>query len=333
MISNDLVSAWKQVELEVISKSQLSIRLVAPELLYRTYVGLIPMPARKFVIFEIPEKNATRYQAFDKNEGFEILIRSTGQEKEGFISCIIQARSSDQNDVFSIVCEDILSVLEPCKNDEDYITTLEGRLNKWKDFFKNKSSKILTETAQLGLFGELWLIDTLLNVGFINASEIWNGPIHSAQDFQWGSLAIEMKATKSNFIKSVPINSADQLSNKDYERLYLGVVRFSRADSDGMALHDLIETIERKLDSSAQKRFKAKLQCLGYDEALREEYVNRFKFEEARFYDVCNDFPRLVRSELPKGVSHIKYDINLDYCEDYQISIDDFLFSIKDIKQ
>lgn len=330
MISENLNNVWEELESETSRNiGGMGLRLVCRDLLYRTYLGVVSVPRRRLLLLEVPAKDATKYQNFSSTEGFEISIKETGYEKEGFVSCIMMTSSSELNDVFSILAEDILVTLQCCNAEDEFVSALESRLDKWKEFFRKKIRRLLSEDQQIGLLGELWLVKSLLESSLDFAIDMWNGPVRTAQDFQYMDTAIEVKATLANHIGTVVINSADQLSNKTFPNIYLGVVRLSRSDISGKSLPEFIQEIEDLLVGGPLNKFRAKLLCLGYDPALKDQYEQKFKFDEILFFSVGEGFPRITRECLPRGVEKIRYDLNLSFCKDFEVNFETVLGQLK----
>ena len=68
---------------------------------------------------------------------------------------------------------------------------------------------------------------------------------------------------------------------------------------------------------------------VGYFDEDFENYKRQFAFRMRNFYEVTNDFPRLVASDLPIGLFDTKYNIELSAIESFLVSDESLLEFIK----
>ena len=322
MKNNDLNTIWMEIEMQQKSQDRFYQRMVYVELLYRAYIGSSGIPARRFLAIEIPETETKEFDTFIVPKGFTLAIGKPGIKHEGYATCVIQAASSDLNDVFSIVAKDILDSLRNQKQADTYIVSLKRRIEKWRDFFKNPSKHKLTDTKVIGLIGELSFIKDLMEQGIVNAVDLWNGPLNAAQDFQGDHVAAEVKTASNNKLEFVHISSEVQLDSEDRKALFLVAYRIERNDATGTVLPDLIRIVNEMLSDQQKSRFCAKLTCLGYNDEDAELYNKGYSIKERMVYKVEDGFPRLLRQDLPQGVLDVSYRLALDSCEKYLTDFD-----------
>ena len=330
MKSNDLNSIWAEIEARYNSQERFLQRMVYVDLLYRAYIGVSGIPFRRFLSIEIPEGDGNQFDTFIAPKGFKISLGSPGVKHEGYVACVLQAASADQNDVFAIVAKDILDDLTKQKNADKYVATLKRRIEKWREFFKNPTKHRLTERSVIGLFGELMFIKDMKNCGIEIISDMWNGPIKSSQDFQGEKVAIEVKTASSNSLEYVHISSETQLDVADRETLFLVGYRVQRNDASGTSLPELIKQVSALLDECRLSRFKANLTCIGYSEEDDAFYSKRYSLKECQAYRIRDGFPRIIRVDLPQGVMDINYKLALKSCEDYKVEVDEIPKAIKE---
>ena len=330
MKNKDINEIWVDIELQNKSNERLFQRIVYVDLLYRAYIGSSGIPSKRFLSIEIPESEIKKFDSFIVPRGFTLTVGEPGVKHEGYVACVLQATSSDQNDVFTIVAKDILDNLRNQKEANKYIDSLKYRIEKWRDFFNNPASNRLSEKMVIGLFGELSFIKELHECGIDIASDLWNGPLKSAQDFQGESVAVEVKTSASNSLESVHISSEIQLDNTDREALFLVGYRVERNDVSGKTLPDLIRMISELLSEQQKARFNANLICLGYaveDDCL---YNKRYSIKERQCYKIQDEFPKIIRSDLPQGVIDINYKLLLQTCSDFKVDFEEITQSIKE---
>lgn len=330
MKSNDLDKIWTDMEVQHNARDRFLQRMVYVDLLYRAYIGASGIPAKRFLSIEIPEKSTKQFDAFTVPQGFTLSVGDPGVKHPGYAACVLQATSNDQNDVFTIVAHDILDELKKQKEAERYIETLKRRIEKWRKFFKNPAENRLSDRMVIGLFGELSFIKELKASGIEIASDLWNGPIKSAQDFQGKQVAVEIKTASSNSLEYVHISSEAQLDESDMRALYLVAYRIERNDATGTTLPEMINQITLMLTDQQRARFIANLKCIGYSEKDVALYNKRYSLKERKTYKVADGFPRILRAGLPQGVMEISYKIALQTCDAFAVKFDEIPQTIKE---
>ena len=330
MKNNNLNTIWVDIELQQNSHEQFLQRMVYVDLLYRAYIGVSDIPAKRFLSVEIPEREKNEFDTFTVPQGFTLKVEEPGVKHDGYASCFLQAANSDLNDVFAIVAKDILDNLKMQKDAEKWAVSLRRRIEKWREFFKNPANHRLSDKNVIGLFGELTFIKELRSNGVEIASDLWNGPIKSAQDFQGERVAIEVKTASSNSLEYVHISSEMQLDDAALEVLYLVAYRVERNDATGTSLPELIKLVSEDLNDQQRLRFQANLTCLGYSEEDASYYSKRYSLKECQAYRVEDGFPRILRSDLLQGIMDITYRLNLKTCEEFAVEFDDIPQAIKE---
>lgn len=322
-VLNDL---WLNLETKITNQQKPLQQLIAPDSLFRLYIGVQGLPTHRFVSIEIPEKKKKQILDINSLQGIDISIREPLVVHDGFCSCVLQSSSHDHNDVFSIVAEDILIELDSCKTEDTYVDVLVERIAKWREFFKRKH-KPLTESEIIGLFGELQFAKEMMDHGISNIIDYWSGPIKSAQDYKSSKICAEVKTKVADQLTSVKISSEEQLNNGNSTSMYLVVYRLEKS-SAGMTIHDMVQTVSDKLSDSRKNIFDAKLLCLGYQK--EDEYDSKYISKESRQFIIENDFPRITTPSLPTGTFGITYNLSLDKCEQYRIDFEQLIDSFKE---
>jgi hypothetical protein len=330
MKNDNIDEIWNDIEAQNSDKGQTLQKMIYIDLLYRTYIGVMGIPSHRFLSLEIPEEDQCKFESVFVPQGFNLFIADMGIKHKGYSECILEASSSEQNDVFTIVTKDILNELRKNNNVITYVKTLQDRIKKWEDFFKKTESQLLTDKEVIGLFGELTLIKELKLKGLDSISDYWNGPIRAAQDFQSELLSIEVKTTSANKIEKVNISSEIQLDSKNGDTLYLVVYRIERNDVTGIRLPQIINEVENLLSESQKKRFDAKLNCLGYSNQDEIKYTKGYFVRERKIYLVDEDFPRITPDNLAKDISDVKYKLSLNNCDSFLINMMDIIDKVEE---
>ena len=330
MKNNEIERIWQDVEAKKLTGKKAYQRMICVDMLYRIYVGSVGFPSQRYLSIEIPEADKGEFDTFSAPKGFTFTLSSPVIKHDGFVACVLKAASYDQNDVFTIVVMDILQELEKQKQPAEYVKTLKQRIAKWRDFFKNPTNRKLSEEMVIGLWGELDFMCKMHDSGIITISDLWNGPIMSAQDFQGENVAIEVKTTTASSLEYANISSEVQLDDDGRKALFLVAYRLARKDSTGLTLPQLVEKTANRLNDQQKSRFNAALLCLGYDSEDSALYNKGYVVKEQQCYQVKTGFPRLLRSDMPQGVHDVKYRMSFSNCSAFGIEQDSIASSIKE---
>ena len=330
MKNDDLNTLWEDIESHSNHQCSILHKMIYVHLLWRAYIGCSGIPYCRFLSIEIPKEKESEFDTFTTPRGFTLTVGKPWVEHEGYSACILQAASSDQNDVFTVLAQDILEELSKQNDADKYIATLKKRIQKWRDFFKNPAKNKLSEKTVIGLIGELSFIKDMTEYGINIASDLWNGPFNAAQDFQGNYVAIEVKTAVSNSLDRVHISSEEQLDDSERDALFLAVYRVERNDATGITLPALIEDTARMLSERQRVSFYAKLICMGYSEDDASVYSKGYSVKEQKVFSVKEGFPRVLRLDLPQGIMDITYQLSLQCCEGFESSREDIVAAIKE---
>jgi len=330
MKTNDLHAAWLELEAQNRTNGRDYQRLVCIDMLFRVFIGVSGIPSSRYMLLEIPESDAETFVVFSAPQGFTMSIREPIIPHSGYVACVIQSSSHDQNDVFTIVVADILNELKKQKESSKYVATLRKRIEKWKSFFKNSNSKRLSDEKVIGLIGELSCMHDIYVSGFTRVSEMWNGPLRSAQDFQGATTAVEVKTIVGSRFDHVSISSEVQLDDAGKQALYLVVYRIERNDATGLQLSDYVDKVAALLVEEQKSRLYAALTCFGYTRDASSQYTKKYSIREKKVYRVVDGFPRMLRSDLAHGIMNIRYDLALSACSAYEDSFEALSRTIKE---
>lgn len=219
------------------------------------------------------------------------------------------------SDLFLGLCETLIGSLRDVADPATAMAVALAHLRRWKAFLAGRNARLLSPEEVRGLFGELHVLrlfyqDTLAQPEAVDA---WCGPDDSHQDFIFGNRAIEVKSLSGRERSTVRISSEDQLESLADELFLLTQRLSSHPDADqALSLNGMIGLIDGELaDADAIEQFTDKLAGMGYV-PLAEYDAPRFIVSGLQGYRVTDGFPRLIRSELPPGITKVSYDIMLE---------------------
>lgn len=219
------------------------------------------------------------------------------------------------SDLFLGLCETLIGSLKEVTDPATVLAVTLAHLKRWKAFLSGRNARLLSPEEVRGLFGELHVLrrlyhDTLPQAAAVDA---WLGPDDSHQDFIFGDRAIEVKSLSGRERSTVRISSEDQLESTLPE-LFLLTQRLSdMPDADqALSLNSMVSLVESELSmAEAIEQFADKLAGMGYT-PLAEYDRPRFMVSGLQGYRVADGFPRLIRSEVPTGVTRVAYEIMLE---------------------
>jgi hypothetical protein len=308
---------------EIIIKTQL--KLVKP---FKCFAATNHKTGNHLYIFEA-SKNAT-FPEFKKFK-FKGVFIETYEFEEGK-ELHIYLLDNQLKDIFSLFIENIVEEISKSITENEALIETSNVVLKWKKLFDKINFQGLTIERQKGLIGELLLINSMLDEEYaIDAIlESWTGPDFNDKDFRIGSFGIEVKLTSSK-VPKIKISSERQLENENLTKLYLVLYVVEEVKDKGFSLNSIIEDIRTKINNNqnALKFFNDRLLLVGYFDEDFENYEGQYAFRKRNFYEVSNNFPRLVTSDLPIGLFDTKYNIELSAIEQFLVNNGSILELIK----
>lgn len=194
-------------------------------------------------------------------------------------------------------------------------------LATWKELLRSASR--LSDDQQLGLTGELWLLDRLLDRNGPGGLDAWMGPRGEPHDFRTGRVEFEVKSTRSATRIHV-VNGLRQLVPSRRCRLCVVSLQWEPAgNADGETLPSRIARVRARLASSpgALALFNDLLRDrLHYRDEDAPLYADRLRLRTApRLIEVGPGMPRITPEMLsgPLGetsarIDDVTYQVNLE---------------------
>ena len=269
-----------------------------------------------------------------EGKGFSVRIVSLGQEDDGRSWIALQRQSAGSLEMFTMMAADIVTTLESMSSatESQVLCTFIARIRAWQKFMYSGKAGVLGFESEVGLFGELSILEGILNAGISaeRAVNSWVGPCDGLQDFTIGTGALEVKTTTAVGHFPAWISSLEQLDDSLLHPLFLAAVRICQADS-GVSLPDKIEKLREKIrttDLMALLEFDLRLLQAGYFNSFSESYVRRFEHVGARIIPVNDNTPRLVRATVPSAILRAKYEMDIESISADDLSLEQALHSL-----
>ncbi|QXC36343.1 PD-(D/E)XK motif protein [Aeromonas sp. FDAARGOS 1407] len=269
-------------------------------------------------ILELQGDHVSQYrQNIVTVNGIDIDLRANEQGRQYLMLTL--ERHVDR-DLFEGLCQTLAFVLQHATDSASAMTISLAHIRRWKTFLTGRNQRLSAEEVQ-GLFAEITFLVELLDKEMPSntAVESWLGPDRSHQDFIFGNRGIEVKSLSGRERSCIRISSEDQLESLN-DSLFLRIYRLnSLTDAGGgRSLNEVIAEVQSRLnEAAALEAFELKLAAYGY--APFPDYDEpRFVVNSVCSYLIADDFPRLIRSQLPVGIAKVAYDIRLEAISQYE---------------
>lgn len=211
------------------------------------------------------------------------------------------------NSQFDYVIDDVLSAADGC---DDSANAALDTVNMWRRLFMNlATAPTLSYQEKIAVFGELTVLEELLEEDPGFQPEWWTGPDSQPHDFETDRCSIEVK-TVGKESRTITIHGLAQLAPTDDKPLYL-IVRTIEEDPEGRTLAELLESVLASRDTGTVIRDRAAQ--LGISTTC--QHPERFQVKSTLIGTVGNSFPRLTQFDLDDdsrtAVVRATYDLSL----------------------
>nr|MBP7499412.1 PD-(D/E)XK motif protein [Chryseobacterium sp.] len=270
---------------------------------------------------EIPELKNYRFK------GVEIFPVET----DDFCELNIYLLDNDLKDIFSLFIQNILEDIAESVTENEAVTKTLNVISKWKKLFDKINFNGLSIEQQKGLIGESLFINHLLDHQKSSSTILngWTGPDFEDKDFVFGATGIEIKLTSSKYPK-LKITNEGQLDAQNLNELFLILYTVEDVKENGFTLNSLIDQIQEKLSANIDelKFFNERLMLLGYFEDDKEHYNKMYSLKKIYTYSVSEEFPKIIKSQLPIGVYNTSYFIELSAVENFSVEMEEITQNI-----
>jgi len=241
-------------------------------------------------------------------------------------------RTAGSEDLFSAVAEDVVALLRSLEGStgRSVMSAVVERVRAWQAFMERERQEGISKEAELGLVGELLVMEGILDAGVLPAEALqaWQGPLDALQDFQLSGGNIEVKTTSRLSGFPATIHSLDQLDHTQVQRLYLAAVRVSICE-EGATLPLIAARIRNRLPAGPeQAAFASRLIHAGLHPEAEDACLRRFAPQSIELIRVEDGFPALTRSDVARPVSEASYVLEVDQVEAPRTTLDHALSAL-----
>lgn len=227
-------------------------------------------------------------------------------------------------ELFKSLCVDLIYASENASNHSEAVNIIIRRLLRWHEFLKREKLHLLSPEAIKGLIGELLFMKNVLvpQFGWAEAMSFWKGPLGAPQDFAVYDTAVEVKAQSGSSKPYIQISSLEQMEAQ-LPNFYLIVNTLATIDpehDEAFTLNSLISDIRKELNSTddmTRELFESLIFQVGYIQ-LEHYDTPSYRCVASRSFEVCDNFPRLMVSNVASGITKASYQISLDSCMPFE---------------
>ncbi|PTX92317.1 PD-(D/E)XK motif protein [Opitutus sp. ER46] len=314
---------WKQLaKADAEGASVVGLRLL-PSSKLNVFAALDRSSAHRFLLLKANLKHERTSQQLPSGRGFAVRFVKNSADSEGHHCLQFELTDSAHAEIFDVVANDMLDHIGQCHDVESAFSAFLQRIAEWQTFLNQLPSSGLGDGAQQGLFAELWFLQEKLlsRVAPLRAIASWAGPKRLAKDFQFPGIAIEVKTTTAKQHSTFAVSNEMQLDASGVGRLFVYGLLMERLVAGGTSLPEIVEsvraTIQREPDAYA--RFSELLLLAGYVDSEAGKYSTRYAVRSQDFFEVRDEFPRIVGADIRKGVGDVKYSIAAAECAAYRV--------------
>ncbi len=303
-----------QIKWNSVPSSDTAYQRVDDEHIMDIYIGKDSGGAKELLIVSEIEPAKIR-----SSKSIEIL---KGLRKDERWATQIKLLKKEQEEVFTHLCWDLIEQSRAAKSKTTGLEIVIARFLKWQKLMEG-GNELLTDEVIKGIIGELVYAKHKLRgkYDWDTIFSAWLGPDGADKDYVFKDTWAEIKAIKTG--KSyVSISSMEQLDSKNVGTLVVATVdNTSSSDTNGFSFAAIINEFRNllKASPSALFDFESKLLGLGYID--RKEYFDKYYVLNGfRFFNVDDNFPKLVRAHIPEEIVKVKYDIALSEIREFEVS-------------
>lgn len=249
------------------------------------------------------------------------ILPTKGRRPDGKWTLSLKLLRNGQEDVFEIMCADILRYSSEAPDDICALRLIDQRYKQWHLLMQHQKKSLMDESSRKGLLGELLFLQKKILSGMppYQAVEGWVGPDGADQDFSYADSWHEIKAV-GIASDSIKISSLEQLSRIDAGEIVVARLDKCAPERNGaMSLTEAVRRTEQLLMDSpeAQLLYEAKLIRYGYID-LAEYQEQKYAFSGWERYAVDSNFPRLIAGQVPSQITAVQYTLSLAGINDWK---------------
>jgi len=272
------------------------------------------------LIIDVGTRALEGIEDWPRSRGFEVLTEPIVSGATGRTRLYLQLVEGRYRQVFRALCGDVCKVMAGTSDESGAVRTFHRRLVRWQSFLQKHGPEGLSENERCGLFGELLVFRDLLlpRIAAGLVVRAWRGCKRAHQDFQFPDRALEVKTTRATIPDRISVSNVQQLDGEGMEHMFLTLVHVNQNETTGETLNQIVDSVRAALPDDARDLLEEGLEEVGYSDAHRDIYsTTRYQHLDLQHFEVRDDFPRLIRGQVPDGVKNVRYELSIDACRPF----------------
>lgn len=246
----------------------------------------------------------------------EILVRAKSFDNSEYI--YVSAHSQRLFREFYSVITSIADRIQ--LNGVPAVQAIHDEFVSWQQLLRRIS--LLQDEQEVGLWGELWLLDSLVRSGGPSRLEAWTGPWKEPHDFRFAGGDVEIKTTRHRARKHI-ISDLQQLTASEGKPLYLLSLQIQPAGAGGRRLPDMIVNVSEGLSTALARQaqfWDILTSVYGYRQEHSPYYTSTYELRtKPTLINVDAQFPRITHADLARAlvpavserIDHVQYTIDV----------------------
>lgn len=305
------------------------MRRILTAVQYDVFLAIEKPSNLRLLMVRVHQQAVEKGITYPASSSFEVRRVLLDQEDKDHVTLQLILTNVRYSDIFTTLVQDIVNHIATIAQEEKAVAAFLTRLKRWQIFLE-RHSEGLGETAQQGLYGELWFLRqaVLPQLGTLRGVLSWSGPGAAQQDFQFSGCAIEVKTTTSKQHQKLAIASERQLDDTGTGELILLHLSLDVRQGGGETLPVIIASVRSLLEAAATAReeFENRLFEVGYLDSHASRYGHTgYTIRAMNYFKVEGDFPRIVEADLRNGIGDVRYTISVAECKRFTIAEADVL--------
>jgi hypothetical protein len=316
---------WSRLEEDTATiASGYIVRRLLPEVAYDVYLAIERPSNTRSLMMRVRHRLVERGAVFPSSKCFEVRRVILQGDDHTHITLQLVLINSRYSDIFTTLVQDIVDEIAPIADEHNAIDGFITRLRRWQAFLEKHNPEGLSQSAQQGLYGELWFLRQLVipQLGSRQGVQCWTGPRGTQQDFQFENCAVEVKTTVAKQHQKLAIASERQLDDTGAGALILLHLSLDVRQGRGESLPDIVTSVRSlvKNDPLAKEELETLLFEVGYLDIHTPHYEQiGYTEREVNYFKVEGDFPRIVEADLRNGVGDVRYTISVAECRRFSL--------------
>lgn len=328
--SEAIRTVWEAVTSEAGQREGYFYRRLKQPCVNASYAGIVQPSGARRLSLEFAARDFSSQPLPEDSRGFSSTIGELPGEPTGMVCLHLTEASPAFSSMFELLCVDALDQWNAKQSRIEAVKAVLQRLKLWRRFFQCQPG--LSREEYVGLFAELTVLGELLQSGLNPeyAVDGWSGPLGSNQDFMFGPIAMEVKASTGNDLDRVIVANELQLDTSGLSGLLLVHIAYDFRKDAGQTLAQKVLEVAGLLDDSrAIVVFEERLLAAGYMRDMRSPWSTYGLTKRKRAaYRIEGDFPRITRAQLSPGLSRVSYYLNLAACRTWEMLFENAISTV-----